>query len=276
MTEGLRMWRPAERVLMLAGRTSAYAIEPRGEYVFGIVAEQPMRARRGRVRHMVRPGQLVAWDSSGAHSGESDQPWSARLLIIEADDDMLTNVAFPTPVLSDPLLARDFARVHRLLAGPTTQLERDGELTTWLNTVVRRYSTARTTTAAAGEKEFRLACDYLAEHAEQPISLDELAAVAGTGKFRLVRLFRDRTGLPPHALQIAHRVRRARRLLEAGHTAAETAAWTGFTDQSHLHRHFRRSLGFTPGQYQRLMTATGLPGQHDIAVDHRKRPHQKP
>jgi AraC-like DNA-binding protein len=262
MTEGLRMWRPAERVLMLAGRTSAYAIEPRGEYVFGIVTEQPMLARRGRDRHTVRPGQLVAWDSSDAHSGESNQPWSARLLIIEADD-MLTNAAFPTPVLSDPLLAKDFARVHRLLAGPTTQLERDGELTTWLNAVVRRYSTARTATFPAGEKEFRLACDYLAEHAEQPISLDELAAVAGTGKFRLVKLFRDRTGLPPHALQIAHRVRRARRLLEAGHTAAETAARTGFTDQSHLHRHFRRSLGFTPGQYQRLMTATGLPVHQD-------------
>jgi methylphosphotriester-DNA--protein-cysteine methyltransferase len=54
--------------------------------------------------------------------------------------------------------------------------------------------------------------------------------VAGIGKFRLVKLFRDRTGLPPHALQIAHRLRRARSLLEAGHTAAEAAARTGFTD----------------------------------------------
>lgn len=33
-----------------------------------------------------------------------------------------------------------------------------------------------------------------------------------------------------------------------------TAALTGFTDQSHLHRHFRRALGFTPGQYQRPVT----------------------
>jgi AraC-like DNA-binding protein len=43
----------------------------------------------------------------------------------------------------------------------------------------------------------------------------------------------------------------ARRLLEAGRTIAETAAATGFADQSHLHRHLRRGLGVTPLDYQR-------------------------
>jgi AraC-like DNA-binding protein len=71
----------------------------------------------------------------------------------------------------------------------------------------------------------------------------------------LVRLFRERTGLPPHALQVAHRIRAARRLLEAGQTIAAAAAATGFVDQSHLHRHFQRSLGVTPGEYQRRLSA---------------------
>lgn len=238
---------------MLAGRTTAYAIEPRGEYVFGVVAEQPMHARRGRRRHVVLPGQLVAWDPFGAHSGESATPWAARLMIVEAD--WLGNVEFPDPVLSDPSLARDFVRLHELMSGQSTELERDTALTTWLHTVATRHAAARPPTMYAGfDKEFRLARDYLAEHAERPVSLDELAAVAGVGKYRLVKLFHDRAGLPPHAFQIAHRIRRARRLLEAGHTPAEAAAWTGFTDQSHLHRHFRRALGFTPGQYRRLIT----------------------
>jgi AraC-like DNA-binding protein len=251
VTADVRLWRPAERVLMLAGRTTGYAIEPRGEYVFGVVAGRPMPARRGRQRHVVQPGQLVAWDPSGAHSGAADEPWSARLMVVEGD--LLGNVEFPAPVVTDPLLAAEFVRMHRLLEGPAERLERDTALTTWLH-AVSRHSTARPVQTSAGDKEFRLACDYLAAYAERPISLDELAAVAGTGKFRLVKLFRDRTGLPPHASQIAHRVRRARTLLEAGHTAADTAAMTGFTDQSHLHRHFRRALGFTPGQYQRLVT----------------------
>lgn len=45
-TEQARMWRPAdeERVLLMAGQTTRDAIDPRGEYVFGVVAGQPMRS----------------------------------------------------------------------------------------------------------------------------------------------------------------------------------------------------------------------------------------
>jgi hypothetical protein len=69
--EQVRMWRHPEedRVLLLAGQTTGYAVEPRGEYVFGVVARQAMRSRRGRENRVIRPGQLVAWDPSDAHSG---------------------------------------------------------------------------------------------------------------------------------------------------------------------------------------------------------------
>ena len=105
----------------------------------------------------------------------------------------------------------------------------------------------------------RLAIGLIADQPERNTSLDELAVTAGVGKFRLVRLFRERTGLSPHAFQLASRVRLARRLLERGEPIAEAALAAGFTDQSHLHRHFRRTLGFTPAQYQRHL------GRHDGA-----------
>ena len=108
----------------------------------------------------------------------------------------------------------------------------------------------RSPLSARDDRALRIASDYLADRPERNVGLDELAAAAGIGKFRLVRLFRERTGLPPHALQIAHRVRKARRLLEGGDTIADIAAATGFADQSHLHRHFQRSLGLTPGEYR--------------------------
>src|SRR3954465_10149994 len=113
-TDRVRMWRPAheDRVLMMAGRTTRYAIEPRGEYVFGVVAGQPMRSRRGRERRLVRPGELVAWDPSSEHAGGAvdGRPWSSRLMVVEvadlahlasdAESDPLADVAFPDPVLS--------------------------------------------------------------------------------------------------------------------------------------------------------------------------------
>lgn len=267
------MWRPADeaRVLLMAGQTTQYAMEPRGEYVFGVISGRAMRSRRGRERRLVRPGQLLAWDPSGAHAGAAvdAKPWSARLMIVEVADlsalardpeaDPLSDVAFPEPILSDSGLATAFLRLHIALETPGTRLERDEQLAGWLRVLIERSPAGRShrpVLHARDDRAFRLACEYLGDQPERNIGLDELAAAANIGKFRLIRLFRERTGLPPHALQIAHRVRRARRLLETGETIAATAAVTGFADQSHLHRHFERSLGVTPGAYQRRLLKT--------------------
>jgi AraC-like DNA-binding protein len=55
-------------------------------------------------------------------------------------------------------------------------------------------------------------------------------------------------------VSIEGQVELARRLLERGCGIAETAARTGFFDQSHLHRHFRR-FGLSPKAYQQLVRA---------------------
>ena len=89
-TEQVRMWRPADedRVLLMAGRTTRYAIEPRGEYVFGIVGGQPMRSRRGRERRLVRPASSSPGIPPSAHAGAAvdGRPWSSRLMVVEVAD----------------------------------------------------------------------------------------------------------------------------------------------------------------------------------------------
>ena len=255
----------------MKGQTTTYGIEPRGEYVFGVVEEGAMRSRRGRERRLVEAGQLVAWDPSAPHSGVAvdGRAWFSRLMVIEvgnlldlaadSDRDPLVEVEFPQPVLSEPKLANEFRRLHAALERPTTRLEREERLAEWVAAMVDLGGArpAKVDQTPRDERALRRAMDYLGDHSNRNVGLDELAAAAGIGKFRLVRLFRDRTGLPPHSLQLAHRIRTARRLLEAGRSIAEVAAATGFADQSHLHRHFQRSLGLTPGQYQRRILNTG-------------------
>ena len=65
-----------------------------------------------------------------------------------------------------------------------------------------------------------------------------------------MRSFRAEVGLPPYAWLAQHRVARARVLLERGCRPAEAAALTGFADQAHLTRWFRRVVGVTPGAYR--------------------------
>lgn len=92
---------------------------------------------------------------------------------------------------------------------------------------------------------------YLREHFNESISLDELCAAVGLSRFHLLRAFTRHFGLPPHAYQIRIRIERAKAMLRAGQPLSTTAANTGFADQSHFTRHFRKIWRITPGQYAR-------------------------
>jgi AraC-like DNA-binding protein len=69
--------------------------------------------------------------------------------------------------------------------------------------------------------------------------------------------------MPPHAFQTQVRVSRAKTLLLEGWSISQVASQTGFADQSHLTRHFKRLVGVTPGRYQQssknVQDHTGAP-----------------
>ena len=101
--------------------------------------------------------------------------------------------------------------------------------------------------------------DALHERFAEEVPLEELSALAGMSKCHLVHLFHHEMGLPPHAYQIQLRVARARVLIAAGVPLAEVATMTGFADQSHLTRLFKRVVGMPPGQYASLLAAQSAP-----------------
>ena len=83
-----------------------------------------------------------------------------------------------------------------------------------------------------------------------------LAEHVGWSVRQLENRFREQIGLGPKAAARVLRLERARRLLAAGRSQAETAALCGFYDQSHLSSEFKAMLGCTPRQF---LTARQLP-----------------
>ena len=81
--------------------------------------------------------------------------------------------------------------------------------------------------------------------------VDEAARLAGMSREGFSRRFRRLHGMPPQMFRLSGRLNEARRLLRVGQPLADVAAETGFSDQSHLGRCFRRAFGVTPGQYRR-------------------------
>lgn len=92
---------------------------------------------------------------------------------------------------------------------------------------------------------------HLRERFNEPVSLEQLAGVSGLSRFHLVHTFTREVGLSPHAYQVHIRIERACTLLRAGMPPVVAAASTGFADQSHFTRHFKRIMRVTPIDYAR-------------------------
>ena len=88
---------------------------------------------------------------------------------------------------------------------------------------------------------------YIEENLGRPLSLPEVASVAGVSVSHFKTLFRESIGQPLHQYVIRRRVERAKDLIgEDNLSISQIAFETGFSHQSHLARHMRRVLGVSP------------------------------
>jgi AraC-like DNA-binding protein len=102
------------------------------------------------------------------------------------------------------------------------------------------------------------ALELLASRLDNLPSLQEMSVVIGGNRFVLLREFRKKFGLPPHALALRLRVNRACSMLDRGIPPSEISNSLGFADQSHFGRVFKRIVGLSPGQYRKRLVV-GLP-----------------
>lgn len=106
---------------------------------------------------------------------------------------------------------------------------------------------------AAAARQTELVRDYLEENALRLVRSDELEAISGLDRYALARHFRALYATSPHRFLLMRRLQRAREMIRAGGPLADIAAATGFTDQSHLNRQFKKAFGVTPGRWASLV-----------------------
>jgi AraC-like DNA-binding protein len=112
-------------------------------------------------------------------------------------------------------------------------------------------SNRQPTLAAASLRAVELARDFLDAHVEHMVASGQLEAITGLDRFALARHFRASLGTSPYRYQVMRRLDRARCLLQNGASLAESAAMSGFADQSHMTRQFKNAYGISPGRWQR-------------------------
>jgi AraC-like DNA-binding protein len=92
---------------------------------------------------------------------------------------------------------------------------------------------------------------------EGPVTVADLARVAGMSRSKFAELFRHTLGMPPHAYATALRIWMAQSGLAGSRaSAASIASALGFSSPQHFSRAFKSATGLTPQEYRRRYAAS--------------------
>jgi AraC family transcriptional regulator len=133
----------------------------------------------------------------------------------------------------------------------------DSAVTTLASYLLRHYSLGspiKNSTGGLAPSVLRRSIEFIQAHIEGDLRLTDLARAAKVSTSHLIRGFRQSTGKTPYQYLLHQRIERARSLMRDHRVAlTEVALASGFADQHHLARVFRRITGMTPSTYRRSL-----------------------
>lgn len=235
------------------------------QYAFGVIEQGALGFYYRGENVIAGSGNISLCIPGEPHTGHpaTEEGWQYRMLYFDASfiqqiaSDLTNQPAtipyFKSGVIHDPDLARDIYNLHiSLTSQPISLLAQETAMLQVFAKMIQRHADD-----PPPQKKIQDAHGsvlkvkrYIQEHHAEDLSLDMLSQVASLSRYHLIHTFTQIEGIPPHAYLRQERVHQAKKLLTVGTPIAATAVSTGFTDQSHLNRWFKRFWGYTPGQYR--------------------------
>jgi AraC-like DNA-binding protein len=207
------------------------------------------------VSHFTPKGTLIIVEPGEVHSNHATDGGCTYVniyvppeLINAREEGVIQESHFPVLIENDSVVAEFVEMVNRLQSSHA--LERESALRIFFHQLAARYGGMLTPPQRCREANaLRQVRDYLEDNFDREIALRELSELTNLSPYYVNRAFRLAYGIPPHAYLIQARIARAKRMLRQKWPIAHVAYRTGFADQAHLTRHFKRMVGVTPGQF---------------------------
>ncbi len=236
-------------------------------YTVSVIETGVQKFFRSGGEHFAPEHSIILVNADDVHTGQAADGvgWSYRAIYpTEAHFQQLAaNIGwsehfapyFPQPVVYDPELACELRALFACLQSETQTLARESMLNVLLTKLMVRHGRSRQDIKPLAKDNAVLlrARAYLDQHLAENIEIAQLAKASHLSAYHLIRQFQQQFGLPPHAYQLQQRLKYSKQLLKQGHSVVETSNMLGFHDQSHFHRHFKKSLGISPGQFARAV-----------------------
>jgi AraC family transcriptional regulator len=111
---------------------------------------------------------------------------------------------------------------------------------------------ARALESSTDDARMRRVLDYMRAHLEDPVGLNELAAVACLSPFHFGRTFRAKAAEPPGRFLSRLRLEHAKSLLaQSDRTLSDISFACQFASHANFTRAFRRFAGMTPSDFRK-------------------------
>lgn len=212
---------------------------------------------RGGQCHCV-PGVTMVLHPDEVHDGEAgtDAGFRYRMLYIEPAliQQILGGRALPFiqhGISTDPRLYAASELLLRSLDAPLDPLEEDDALFD-LAHALSAVSAPPRPSQPFDYRAAELAREFIHGSLERSVTLEELERHSGRDRWSLSRDFRLLFGTSPYRYLTMRRLDLVRSLLLQGHTLVGAALLAGFTDQSHMTRHFGKTYGLSPARWLKM------------------------
>jgi AraC-like DNA-binding protein len=245
------------------GRKLCYARHSHEVFSIGAITAGQSTYLHEKTSRTVSQGTVVLMNPGAVHACNpiADQPWSYLMLYVDSDwlgrlqselSGSDTKGFQPlAPVSSeDPQLYDGLLHLYRTLVDPQLEtLHKHCTAIAFFTLMQHRLGSSLPAIDRASHR-VQQAAQYIDACFMQPIRLDDICAAANLSASYLIRAFEQRYHMTPHAYLMNRRIQHARQQLRDGRLIAEVAHETGFSDQAHLQREFKKHLAATPGQYR--------------------------
>jgi len=243
-------------------------------FSFGVIEEGEVEFFHDEQRSNLRTGELIAFNPEAVHACNpvKDKARSYHMIYLDVgwckafqENMWHTTLGEFVPVdrvtLSDAGLYRDFLALSVLLRDRTVfYLEKEEILYQFMHDFFEKFIPDHAPddlSENASEQHMENAKTYIKDQVCDNITVAQIAQEVSLSEYHFIRLFKQHTGLSPHAYLLNQKIILAQRLLMRGIPIAEVAQEVGFVDQSHLSRHFQAIVAMTPGEFVR---ASGMRG----------------
>ncbi len=181
-----------------------------------------------------------------------DPKWCYEIQKDIFEEDIKDFVPFEKTILKSQELYEEFILLNKLLYTNSFYIEKEEKLINFLMKIFATECSIKEVNYDNKEddKIFEKVKKILDKNINENITLREIEKEVKVNQYKIIRIFKEKIHLTPHAYLMNAKINKAKELMKKGVDIDDVYFLLGFFDQSHFIRNFRKIVATTPKQYQ--------------------------